>query len=221
MCRRRNQTCSLWEAQQAQLLSYQCIYSFIHIHIYIYIYIYAAVNFHACIHAYLDVTCLACRSHDCPSTSGGLWLRHFGVGHHRCESHSVSGKHLRCSCGLGVWQGPSTVSVEYHIEGWTIYHFWLLAIGKLPATRVIWFHANHTGSGARCSSSICSIALRRQFCWKSEIQDQWAVACRLQSKHQCLGTNQVPLVQQLPWNSIPKFTPGVTNVQEYVQNWSF
>ena len=31
VCRRRNQPCSLWEAQQAQLLSYQCI------HIYIYI----------------------------------------------------------------------------------------------------------------------------------------------------------------------------------------
>ena len=37
VCRRRNQPCSLWEAQQAQLLSYQCIYS---IYIYMYVYIY-------------------------------------------------------------------------------------------------------------------------------------------------------------------------------------
>ena len=50
VCRRRNQTCSLWEAQQAQLLSYQCIYSFIHIHIYIYIYIYIST---ASIHVYI------------------------------------------------------------------------------------------------------------------------------------------------------------------------
>ena len=50
VCRRRNQPCSLWEAQQAQLLSYQCIswyiyiyiyiiYLFIYLYIYIYIYI--------------------------------------------------------------------------------------------------------------------------------------------------------------------------------------
>ena len=31
VCRRRNQTCSLWEAQQAQLLSYQCTYIYIYI----------------------------------------------------------------------------------------------------------------------------------------------------------------------------------------------
>jgi hypothetical protein len=35
------------------------------------------------------------------------------------------------------------------------------------------------------------------------------------------GDEQSPVVQQLPWNSIPKFTPGVTNVQEYVQKLKF
>jgi len=36
-----------------------------------------------------------------------------------------------------------------------------------------------------------------------------------------LGDEPSPIVQQLPWNSIPKFTPGVTNVQEYVQKLKF
>ena len=35
------------------------------------------------------------------------------------------------------------------------------------------------------------------------------------------GDEPRPVVQQLPWNSIPKFTPGVTNVQEYVQKLKF
>ena len=35
------------------------------------------------------------------------------------------------------------------------------------------------------------------------------------------GDEPSPVVQQLPWNSIPKFTPGVTNVQEYVQKLKF
>ena len=30
VCRRRNQTCSLWEAQQAQLLSHRCLYIYIY-----------------------------------------------------------------------------------------------------------------------------------------------------------------------------------------------
>lgn len=30
-----------------------------------------------------------------------------------------------------------------------------------------------------------------------------------------------PGTTQLPWNQIPKFVPGVTNVQEYVQKLKF
>ena len=33
VCRRRNQTCSLWEAQQAQLLSHRCLYIYVYIYI--------------------------------------------------------------------------------------------------------------------------------------------------------------------------------------------
>ena len=52
-------------------------------------------------------------------------------------------------CGAAaVWEcgrAPQQYLVEYYIEGWTIYHFDYLQFGKLPATRVIWFHANHSG----------------------------------------------------------------------------
>ena len=161
----------------------------------IYIYAYIYVNFHACIHAYLDVTCLACRSHDCPSTSGGLWLRHFGVGHHRCESHSVSGKHLRCSCGLGVWQGPSTVS------GWILHR-----------------RLDHLSFLTTCK---LRLLLWAQFCWKSEIQDLQVVACRLQSKHQCLGTNRVPLSSSSHGIAYQSSHQGLQMSRSMFRNWSF
>ena len=35
------------------------------------------------------------------------------------------------------------------------------------------------------------------------------------------GDEPSPVTPQLPWNSIPKFVPGVTNVQEYSQKMKF
>lgn len=35
------------------------------------------------------------------------------------------------------------------------------------------------------------------------------------------GQGGTGLAPQLPWTSIPKFTPGVTNVQEYTQKLKF
>eukprot|EP00435_Cladocopium_sp_Y103_P043612 s782_g12.t1 len=35
------------------------------------------------------------------------------------------------------------------------------------------------------------------------------------------GDDPPPVTPQLPWNSIPKFVPGVTNVQEYTQKLKF
>ena len=35
------------------------------------------------------------------------------------------------------------------------------------------------------------------------------------------GEEPNPVTPQLPWNSIPKFVPGTTNVQEYVQKRKF
>ena len=53
-CRRRSQTCSLSETQQAQLLSYQCKYIYIYIHS-IGLYVYTYSNFH-----YMFPICINC-----------------------------------------------------------------------------------------------------------------------------------------------------------------
>ena len=92
VCRRRSQTCSLWEAQQAQLLSYQCMLTFP-----------------------IEPTINTLRSSNVATGNPhGWWLE--AIHRHRMDLHLIHAKKKKKTTKIISWRYFFGISISIHLH---------------------------------------------------------------------------------------------------------